>query len=56
MIRAVSRISRRTISTVASEAEHATGVRLTEMKSHFNKEPIVPPANAGTKENPILVS
>lgn len=48
--------------TIPVDNEQQTGRRKEEMEAEaagdvgFNRDPIIPPDNAGTKENPILVS
>ena len=47
--------------TIPTDREQQTGRRREEIDAEsagdvgFNNEPIVPPSNAGTKENPIMV-
>ena len=47
--------------TIPTDKEQQTGRRKEEIEAEavgdvgFNNEPIVPPSNAGTKENPIMV-
>jgi hypothetical protein len=47
--------------TIPTDKEQQTGRRKEELDAEssgdvgFNNEPIVPPSNAGTKENPIMV-
>lgn len=48
-------------TSIPSDRDHQTGRRKEEMDAEeaggvgFNREPIIPSADAGTKENPILV-
>lgn len=42
---------------IAIDADQQYGRRKEELEGPgFNRDPIIPPAEAGTKENPILVS
>ena len=48
--------------SIPTDEQHQYGRRKEELEAEdvgqvgFNREPIIPPDNAGTKENPILVS
>lgn len=60
--RTVAPMAVRGFSGIVSEVEQQAGRRKEEIDAEasgaiaFNRDPIIPPVEAGTKENPILVS